>query len=49
MTAQDVKERLAADGAEAAGANTPDEFRALIASEIRRWSAFLERAQLKLN
>jgi tripartite-type tricarboxylate transporter receptor subunit TctC len=49
MTAPDVKERLAADGAEAAGANTPDEFRALIASEIRRWSAFLERAQLKLN
>jgi tripartite-type tricarboxylate transporter receptor subunit TctC len=49
MTAPDVKERLAADGAEAAESNTPEEFRKLIASEIRRWGAFLRRAQLKLE
>lgn len=44
MTSLDVKERLAADGAEAATANTPEEFRTLIATEITRWSAFLKRA-----
>jgi tripartite-type tricarboxylate transporter receptor subunit TctC len=49
MTAPDVKDRLAADGAEAAESNTPEEFRKLIANEIRRWDAFLKRAQLKLE
>ena len=49
MTSPDVKERLAADGAEAAAANTPEEFRTLIATEITRWSAFLKRAQLKVE
>jgi tripartite-type tricarboxylate transporter receptor subunit TctC len=32
-----------------ARSNTPEEFRKLIASEIRRWGPFLERAQLKLE
>ena len=49
MTSPDVKERLAADGAESASANTPEEFSALIATEITRWSAFLKRAQLKVE
>ena len=49
MTAPDVKERLAADGAEAAPPNTPEEFAGVIAGEIKRWDAFLKRTQIKLN
>jgi hypothetical protein len=49
MTSPDVKERLAADGAEAAPPNTPAEFRTMIADEIARWSAFLKRVPLKLD
>ena len=49
MTLPDIKERLAADGAEAAPPNSPEQFRTLIADEIRRWDAFLKKAQLKLN
>lgn len=49
MTSPEVKHRLAIDGAEAAPANSPEQFRALIASEIRRWDAFLKSAPLKLN
>jgi len=49
ITAPEVKDRLAMDGAEAAPANSPAEFRALIAAEIKRWDAFLKSGQLKLN
>ena len=49
MNAPDVRERLAADGAEAAPANTPEQFAVMIAAEIERWSAFLARARLKLD
>jgi hypothetical protein len=49
MTLPDVRERLAADGAEAAPAHPPEQFRATIAKEIKRWDAFLKRAQLKLD
>jgi tripartite-type tricarboxylate transporter receptor subunit TctC len=49
MAAPEVRERLAHDGAEAAPPNTPEEFERTIAAEIKRWSAFLARAQLKLN
>lgn len=49
MTAPEVKERLAADGAEAAPPNTPEEFAGVIADEIKRWDAFLKRAKLKLH
>ena len=49
MTAPEVKERLAADGAEAAPSNTPEEFARVIADEIKRWDAFLKRTNLKLH
>ena len=49
LAAPEVKERLAADGAEAAPPNTPAEFRTMIAGEIARWSAFLKRVPLKLD
>ena len=49
MTSPDVKERLAADGAEAASPNSPEEFRKLIAAEIARWGAFLKRMQIKIE
>jgi len=49
MTAPEVKERLAADGAEAAPPNTPEEFAGVIAGEIKRWDAFLKRAKLNLH
>jgi tripartite-type tricarboxylate transporter receptor subunit TctC len=49
MTSPEVKNRLAMDGAEAAPANTPAQFRALIAAEIKRWDAFLKSGRLKLD
>ena len=49
MTSAEVKNRLAMDGAEAAPANTPAQFRALIAAEIKRWDAFLKSGRLKLD
>ena len=49
MTAPEVKERLAADGAEAAPPNTPEEFAGVIAGEIKRWEAFLKRTKLNLH
>ena len=47
MRATDVKERLAADGAEAAPANTPAQFRELIGTEIARWSKIIKNLGLK--
>ena len=49
MMLPDVRERLATDGAEAAPAHSPEQFRSTIANEIKRWDAFLKRAQLKLD
>jgi tripartite-type tricarboxylate transporter receptor subunit TctC len=42
----DVKERLAADGAEAVG-STPDVFGALIRSEVERWAAVAKNAGIQ--
>ncbi|MGZ8228535.1 MAG: Bug family tripartite tricarboxylate transporter substrate binding protein [Burkholderiales bacterium] len=49
MATPDVHERLAADGAEVAEANSPEQFRALIAAEIARWTSFRSRAKVKLD
>jgi tripartite-type tricarboxylate transporter receptor subunit TctC len=49
MSSSEVKERLAIDGAEAAPANSPEEFRALIAAEIKRWDTFLKSSNFKIN
>lgn len=37
MNSPAVKDRLAADGAEVAAANTPEQFRAVIEEEVRKW------------
>lgn len=47
MGAPDVKGRLAADGAEAAASNTPEQFRKLILAEISRWDGFIKKLGLK--
>jgi tripartite-type tricarboxylate transporter receptor subunit TctC len=47
MGAPEVRERLAADGAEAAPANTPAQFRDLINTEIARWGKIIKRLNLK--
>lgn len=49
MSSAEVKERLANDGAEAAPANSPEQFRALIAADIVRWGSFLKTMGTKLN
>jgi tripartite-type tricarboxylate transporter receptor subunit TctC len=41
MNAPELKERLAADGAEAAAPNTPAQFRQLIAGEITKWDKII--------
>ncbi len=47
MGAPEVKERLAADGAEAAPANTPAQFRDLISTEIARWGKIIKNLNLR--
>jgi len=47
MNSVEVKERLAADGAEAAAVNTPAEFRDVIHAEIARWGKVIKGLGLK--
>ena len=47
MNAPDVKEKLAADGAEAAPPNSPQQFRDLIRAEIARWGKVIQSLGLK--
>jgi tripartite-type tricarboxylate transporter receptor subunit TctC len=47
MGAPEVRERLAADGAEAAPSNTPAQFRELISTEIARWGKIIKNLNLK--
>ena len=47
MGAPALKERLAADGAEAAAPNTPEEFRKLVHAEISRWDSVIRKLGLK--
>jgi len=46
LKADDVRERLAADGAEVV-ANTPDEFAAYIKSELAKWGAVIKAAKIR--
>ena len=45
----EFRDKLAEEGAEAAPANTPADFRALIANEIRKWERLISRLGLKLE
>ena len=47
MSSPEVKERLAADGAEAAAPNTPAEFRGVITSEIARWEIIIRNLGIR--
>lgn len=47
MNAPEVKEKLAADGAEAAQPNSPQQFRDLIRAEIARWGKVIQSLDLK--
>jgi len=47
MNAPEVKERLAADGAEAAAPNTPAEFRGVITGEIARWEKIIRNLGIR--
>jgi len=47
MSSPEVKGRLAADGAEAAAPNTPDEFRGVITSEIARWEKIIRNLGIR--
>jgi tripartite-type tricarboxylate transporter receptor subunit TctC len=49
MNAPDVKERLAADGAEAAAPNTPEQFRRVIAGEIVKWDRLIKKLGIKVK
>ena len=46
LKAPDVKERLAADGAEAI-ASTPDEFAAYVKSEIAKWGVVIRNGNIR--
>ena len=47
MNTPEVKEKLAADGAEAAAPNTPAQFREVIAREIAKWDKLLKTGVIK--
>ena len=47
MSSPEVKERLAADGAEAAAPNTPAEFRGVITGEIARWEKIIRNLGIR--
>jgi len=47
MNAPEVKEKLAADGAEAAAPNTPAQFRDVIAREIAKWDKLIRAGVIK--
>ena len=46
VNAPEMKERLAADGAEAAPPNTPTQFRDLILAETARWGKIIQKLEL---
>lgn len=46
MNSPAVKNRLAADGAEVAAPNTPEQFRAMIAEEIGKWEKIVRRLDM---
>ena len=47
MNAPEVKEKLAADGAEAAAPNTPAQFREVIARETAKWDKLIKTGVIK--
>jgi tripartite-type tricarboxylate transporter receptor subunit TctC len=49
VNSPEMKQRLAADGAEAAAVNTPTQFRDLILAEIARWGKIIKSLGLREN
>ncbi|MBI4191213.1 MAG: tripartite tricarboxylate transporter substrate binding protein [Betaproteobacteria bacterium] len=49
VNSQEFRDKLAADGAEAAAPNSPAEFRALYLREINKWEKFIKTSGIKLN
>jgi tripartite-type tricarboxylate transporter receptor subunit TctC len=49
MNSAEMRERLAADGAEPSPANSPAEFKQAIAREMRKWEKFLASSGIKLD
>jgi tripartite-type tricarboxylate transporter receptor subunit TctC len=49
VNSADLKERLAADGAEAAPPSSPEQFRSLYLSEVNKWAAFIRKSGLSLD
>jgi tripartite-type tricarboxylate transporter receptor subunit TctC len=49
MNAPEMKEKLAADGAEAAAPNTPEQFRKVIAGEIVKWGRLIKKLAIKIK
>ena len=49
LNAPEMKEKLAADGAEAAAPNTPEQFRKVIAGEIVKWGRLIKKLAIKIK
>jgi len=49
MNSPEMKEKLAADAAEAAPPNTPDDFRKAIAREVEVWDKFIRTSGVKIE
>ena len=49
MNSPEMKEKLAADAAEAAAPNTPEDFRKAIAREVEVWDKFIKTSGIKIE
>jgi tripartite-type tricarboxylate transporter receptor subunit TctC len=49
VNSPEIKDKLAADGSEAAPANSPAEFKARFAKEVEKWERFIARSKIKLE
>ncbi len=49
MNSREMKEKLAADAAEAAPANSPDDFRKAIAKELQVWNKFITTSGIRIE
>ncbi len=49
MNSPEIRNKLAADGAEAAPPNSPAEFKALYLREIDKWEKFIKSSGIQLS
>jgi hypothetical protein len=49
MNSADMKERLAAEGTEAAPPISPEEFRKMFTNEVNKWERFVKKSGIRVT